>query len=375
VLEKNIIATEKMRLSLNSLSTANPSDIVWIQTAFLGDIILNTGAFELAARSFPGVRQHVITTSLGVRVLEGLESVYSRIVFEKRKESLFSSFRKVATELRENLRDSSRTVILQPHRSFRSSLLSRFLGFKVGTYFETNLGFTGARTSRVGVFHEAVRTAMLLELVGVSREQITKAKPRLAGKSLDPTIAWQARLAERKAKAGKRLIAVAPGSQWGTKRWTLEGYADLCKSILRDPELSRWDILLMGSAEEKSLCEDLASRIYGEDRVVNLAGVTAINDLRSIFPILDLLIGNDSSPVQFASAFNIPTVAIFGSTIPSMGFGPLADGSRVVQLQLECRPCSDHGPETCPLGHFKCMRDLGADHVFKVCREILSGRD
>lgn len=361
-----------MRLFISSLSTIKPSDIVWIQTAFLGDVILNTGAFELAARSFPGVRQHVITTGVGARVLDGLESVHSCLIFEKRKGNFFSASRRTASELRLRLKDPSRAVILQPHRSIRSSLLSRYLGFRSATYFESNLGcLGGARVPRVGVFHEAVRAALPLELLGVSREAIVAVRPRLAAAKIDHSISWQALLVKKKVESGYKLVGMAPGSQWGTKRWTVDGYAELCRKIVASPELSKCCIVLLGGPEEIALCEDISSRVNLNERVVNLAGLTAIDDLRVVFPLLDLLVGNDSSPVQFASAFNVPTVAIFGSTIPSMGFGPLAEGSQVVQLPLPCRPCSDHGPETCPLGHFKCMRELGADRVLEVCRSIL----
>lgn len=54
---------------------------------------------------------------------------------------------------------------------------------------------------------------------------------------------------------------------------------------------------------------------------------------------------NDSAPMHLASAMNAPTAAIFCSTIPEFGFGPLSDDSRVIQIQkpLACRPCGLHG--------------------------------
>ena len=137
-------------MSTSSKFPEPPSDLVWIQTAFLGDVILNTGAFDLASRRFPGVKQHVVTTAVGASVLEGLDCIASTVTFDKRKIGFLAALKKVSRHLQENLSDSSRTVILQPHRSFRSSLLARFLGFPVATYFETNLGFFGRRVSRGG---------------------------------------------------------------------------------------------------------------------------------------------------------------------------------------------------------------------------------
>ena len=57
---------------------------------------------------------------------------------------------------------------------------------------------------------------------------------------------------------------------------------------------------------------------------------------------------------------NAPTAAIFCSTIPEFGFGPLSDNSQIIQVseKLDCRPCGLHGKKACPQGHFKCGFDI-----------------
>ena len=73
-------------------------------------------------------------------------------------------------------------------------------------------------------------------------------------------------------------------------------------------------------------------------------------------------------------AMNTPTVAIFGPTVPALGFGPLAERRAVVQQDtLACRPCHAHGPMQCPLGHWKCMGEIGADTVAKTALERAYG--
>jgi ADP-heptose:LPS heptosyltransferase len=69
---------------------------------------------------------------------------------------------------------------------------------------------------------------------------------------------------------------------------------------------------------------------------------------------------NDSAPMHLASAMNAKTTAIYCSTVPEFGFGPLAEGARIAEVteKLDCRPCGLHGFRECPLGHFKCGRDI-----------------
>jgi heptosyltransferase-2 len=69
---------------------------------------------------------------------------------------------------------------------------------------------------------------------------------------------------------------------------------------------------------------------------------------------------------------NTPTVAIFGPTVPEFGFGPLAEQARVIgHTGLACRPCDRHGPQACPLRHWRCMREITPESVAGIVRDLL----
>jgi len=76
---------------------------------------------------------------------------------------------------------------------------------------------------------------------------------------------------------------------------------------------------------------------------------------------------NDSAPLHLASAMNAPTTAIYCSTAPAFGFGPLSDNSRIIETQekLDCRPCGLHGFKTCPEKHFKCAFTIEAKQLLE----------
>jgi heptosyltransferase-2 len=69
---------------------------------------------------------------------------------------------------------------------------------------------------------------------------------------------------------------------------------------------------------------------------------------------------NDSAPMHFASAMNAPVTAIYCSTVPGFGYGPLSDVRFIVERDepLYCRPCGLHGYAACPQSHFKCALDI-----------------
>lgn len=345
-------------------------DIVWLQTAFIGDIVLTSGAIDLAARSFPGIRQHLISTSVGCKVLKGSSHLSERIVFSKDR-NIFSSFVKVKKQIRALKLDPHRTVILQVHRSLRSSLLSRYLGFKTVTYSETVASWMAdERVQRDRNAHEVVRVASLLSALGLSETEIGKVHPVLNPLDLDLSIGWQRELSYYQGK----VFALAVGSQWGTKRWPIEKYEELSSLLLEKTEDVA--LLFVGSKEEALLTDPLVERLkesFPKKKVWNLCGLTTFDDLRRIFPNLDGILTNDSSPVHFASAFRVPTVCIFGPTVPDFGFGPLAERSKIIQHRdLDCRPCSDHGPQVCPLKHFRCMKEISVQEVFVECHSLIS---
>jgi heptosyltransferase-2 len=159
---------------------------------------------------------------------------------------------------------------------------------------------------------------------------------------------------------------VSPGSKWGTKRWLAEKYSALIDELIANDDNA---VIVLGSPDEKELNESVVEKCKTgrNDRLLNLTGQTQLDELRALYPQLSALVTNDSSPLHYASAFDIPTVAIFGATLPEMGFGPVAEKSVVVEKKgLPCRPCSDHGPEVCPLSHFKCMKEISVKEVLQA---------
>ena len=76
---------------------------------------------------------------------------------------------------------------------------------------------------------------------------------------------------------------------------------------------------------------------------------------------------NDSAPLHIASAMNANVTAIFCSTIPEFGFGPLSENSVIVQTdqKLLCKPCGIHGFKACPEKHFSCATTINMNTLLQ----------
>jgi heptosyltransferase-2 len=119
---------------------------------------------------------------------------------------------------------------------------------------------------------------------------------------------------------------------------------------------------------------ELGRRVVG---AAGAAGIDAVGKLgllasAELIARAAAIVTNDSAPLHLASAMGTPTVAIFGPTVPDFGFGPLAPRRVVVGRDgLSCRPCHRHGPERCPLGHWRCMREISAGEIADRTVELI----
>jgi len=154
-------------------------------------------------------------------------------------------------------------------------------------------------------------------------------------------------------------IVIAPGAKHNTKMWPY--FDDLVSSLRK--LYKGYDIVAVGDSRDSKILKSF------KNKVVDLTGKTTIPELLKIVEQASLVISNDSAAMHIASAYGVPTVAIFGPTIPEFGFRPC--NAEIVELEnLPCRPCSLHGTERCPLSHFKCMREITVDMVVSAIKKI-----
>jgi len=318
-----------------------------IQTAFLGDVVLTTGLLTHLAERFGPV--DVVTTRAAAALLETHPAVRRVLGYDKRgaDRGLGGLLRTAGT-----LRRAGYARAYIPHRSVRSAALAVLAGIPKRTGFAGSPGRWGYTHSvpRPAAGHEAER---ILALAEPSPGASAKVALRLTAQDRNEAAAWLAA-----NRVTEPFLAMAPGSIWGTKRWP--GYAGLAARIAEP-------VVIIGGPEDRALGDTIAAAAPG--RVHVAAGALSLRGSAALLERARLLVTNDSAPLHLGAALGTRTVAIFGPTVPAFGFGPRGESDRVVELTgLPCRPCSSHGPEVCPLGHHRCMRDLSVEVVLDAVR-------
>lgn len=340
--------------------------ILLIQTAFPGDIVLTTPLINGLKKTFSGSSLTVLTTPQGVELLKDMKMINSLLSYDKkgRDKGILNLFRLIRT-----IRKEKFDLCLSPHLSSRTALIIR------GTSAGTRVGFSDASLSffynkkvlKDKGLHEAQRILSLLTPLEIDVEEIDKT-PLL---EISSEIVKRAEtiLNDVGISARDKIVALAPGSVWGTKRWTAEGYAALVDRLMETVGIK---VILIGSPAERETGNAILQ--LAKKKPADLIGKTGLRELIAVVDRCSLLIGNDSAPGHIAAARSVPVVSIFGPTAPSFGYAPYGKNVQIVESDIPCRPCHHHGPMECPKEHFRCMKDIRVEDVMRAVDMLLNSK-
>ena len=328
-----------------------------VQTSFIGDVVLTT---PLIARMAQDGEVDVIATPLGASLLRSHPSVTRLFTYDKRASDRgIGGFLSVANAAR-----GARVAYLC-QGSVRSGALAFAAGAKVRAGFDTSAG-RWTYTERVGYrddWHHARRLLSLADnRMAASVEDL--ASP-LIRPQLFPAVDDLMAVDQLTRHSRRPFVALAPGSAWKTKRWPAFGEL----AAILAPE---YDIAIIGSRDDAGPAGEIRLRVPREQVVDGIGKLSLLGSAELIRRSV-ALVSNDSSPQHLASAMGTPTVTVFGPTVPEFGFGPLAPGSITVgNGSLACRPCDRHGPQSCPLGHWRCMNEITPAEVASALRSVIT---
>lgn len=329
-------------------------------------MVLTTPLIERLAREG---QVHVVATPANAAVLANHPAVSSVIVFDKRGDDRgVGGLRRVAAALRAT--GAQRAFLAQ------GSLRTAALAWLAGIPERVGFGRSSGRLLYTTRVHYAAGEHHALRLWRLADGPSATAAPRDLRPTLFPGPADEATvsalLAKHAVSDDAPLMALAPGSVWATKRWP--SYDALAAALVRAHALPGLRLVVLGAAGDAPLALAIAGAVAaaGGTPVIDATGRLSLLGSAALLGRCRVLVTNDSAPLHLASAMNTPTVALFGPTVPAMGFGPLATRHITLGVEtLSCRPCHAHGPMQCPERHWRCMRDLSAETVAQRVQQLV----
>lgn len=159
----------------------------------------------------------------------------------------------------------------------------------------------------------------------------------------------------------KPFILVAPATTWTTKHWNKDNWKTLI------PKLSeKYTLVFTGTEKDKELISYIS-----EDKYLNLAGKTNLEELQELLSRAELVISMDSGTTHLAWATQKPKiVSIFCST-PETLYAPIGDKYISVSAKEHCSPCHR---KRCPKGTNECTNYPTIDEVYNAIEILLNNK-
>lgn len=316
-------------------------------------MVLATALIESLAHAHPEAEIDFLLRKGNESLLAGHPKLKELLVWDK-KNGKYRDLRRLLGRIRE--KDYDAVINLQ--RFAATGLLTAFSGAREKIGFDKNpWSFLFTKRVRHTVstmehpLHETGRNQLLIEhLAGP-----VPSKPRLY-----PSAADEALVAPLKSSP---YVCMAPASVWFTKQFPENQWISLIRALPSD-----LNIYLLGGPADHALCNRILESAGIPERAQNLCGKLGFLASAALQRDARMSYVNDSAPMHFSSAVNGPVTAIYCSTLPSFGFGPLSDRSHIVEISepISCRPCGLHGRKACPMGHFNCARKIRTEQLLET---------
>jgi heptosyltransferase-2 len=310
--------------------------------SWVGDMVMAQALFKLLKERQPATPLDVLAPAWSLPIIARMPEIRQGIVSPAGHGELALRRRwQLARSLR---RQEYRQAIILP-RSLKAALIPWFSGIPTRTGFRGEMRFGLINDVRAFDKRKLDQTVKRFLALGLRPDE---ALPTVPEPALVVSAAHQREVLDRLGLATDRpVVAMMPGAEYGpAKCWPLDYFSALAEMLSHDG----YAVWVLGSPRDQAAGEAIAAF----DNVSNLCGRTELEDVIDLLGVCEQAVTNDSGLMHVAAAVGIRVVALYGSTSPA--FTPPLTENRVVHyLAIECSPCFQR---QCPLGHFRCLRDI-----------------
>lgn len=161
-------------------------------------------------------------------------------------------------------------------------------------------------------------------------------------------------------------VVFGPGASFKNKQWPTEYFIELA-NLLTNSDIQ---IAIVGGKSEQNIGEEICNKSTNK-KIINFAGQLDLLESGVLLSKAKVCVVNDTGMLHMSEALDVPVIGLYGPTVKQFGYFPILPESIAVEVQLSCRPCTKMGKNTCPKGHFLCMKNIYPKSVFdKILKYI-----
>ena len=352
---------------------ANPkiSQIVVRAPNWIGDAVMSTPALMDLRENYPNACITLWARPNIAELLRDHPSIDQVLVYDYQGRHSGSSGK---IRLIQSLRSHSFQVAVLFQNAFEAALLTFLARIPERWGYATD-GRTFLLTKSVPVAEKknAVHQVQYFQsLIQAVAGETTSRKLQLVASDAEEHLVNE-RFPELIMSNGDVLIGINPGSVYGTaKRWLPDRFAELTNRVIEQIQQTvgaeaKIKCVLVGGSSEEPLARTMAT--FFDIEPIVLSGKTSLRELIIIIKRCSLFITNDTGPMHIAAAFNVPMVAVFGSTDPHHT-SPFGAEDSIIRSPVGCSPCF---LRCCPIDH-RCMTQVSVQQAYETAMLQIQGK-
>jgi len=335
-----------------------------IRFSSIGDVILTTPLIRCLRAAFPKAQIDFLVKKEFAVVLLGNPHINNIITFDK------TDSRNELRRIRMKVMLTRYSMIFDIQKNIRSMLIGVGSRTGIAGYSKKLLARDLLIRFKINIYKEVkpvyLRYFEAVETLGVQYDRKgTEVFP-----SDQDNRSVEDALTQNNVPVGKPILVLAPGAKWENKRWATEGFAAAADSFCS--QTGAYTILIGGPGDIE-ICNLVQAHMATPS--LNLAGKLSLLGSASMLGKAAMVMTNDTGMLHMAQAMKAPVVAVYGPTTRELGFYPLPENSRVAEINISCRPCTQKGLHSCPKKHFRCMKDLKSELVSNLAVDLFETKE
>lgn len=285
----------------------NPTSVVIIQGAQMGDMVCTTPMFRAVKERYPQAKLTVIGNAINKETLKGNPDVDTYIVWTDEISKLIP----VVRELNADFGCSTSP-------QFLALALLYLAGVKVIAVPKIANGWSPYETRPYKLLRLLVTPVLHMMRQYVPRQHLRLLEP--IGIVTESTKKYVYSTPEGDAKARSfadvlkskypLTVVILPGAGNKIKEWPTERFAEVVNYVI---EKYNAGVFICGTDATRKEADLLLAGIRKTDHVVDLTGKTNIDEAKAFYKYVDLVVAVDTGPMFFAEAHGTATVDIAGN--------------------------------------------------------------
>lgn len=281
----------------------NPSSVMIIQMAKLGDMVCTTPLFAGLKKNRPNCHLTVVGNKINKELLAGNSDIDKYLVFGGGFWSLHKLIKNNKPDVLILTGPGPESLAAAWLAGVKSIIAPKIVGgfcpYQNKTYLSL-LKYAKAVEHKFGSYAPREYLKLLEPFNILERDTTKKLYADLAILKKMKNI----------AKVGRPLVGISFSAGNEIKRWPKKKFIKLINNLVSQCESISF--IIIGASADKKRTNNILDILNKKVKYVNLVGQTNISELKAVISLLDLYVSVDSGPIYIAEALGVPTVDILG---------------------------------------------------------------